>query len=410
MVFTTYMNETLLEDEMYPIFIQLSQGKSFVGKQIRKVTKSPYSHVSISLDPQLRYFYSFNLLDKFNNGFVLEPRELFFKRSNNVNISVFFVNKQTFRDIARNIKRYSDNKSKTIYSIKRLLGAAFNLGSETNPWQQVCSSFVYSILADAGVRIAPNDILCVRPSNIANTVFNNKKYIYQLYDGTPLDFDIDDVQIKLDKIKASKHTKVFNQDKIVLEESIHPEMVDKSNYDNFTLFNFFHIYTTDFGLKEDQNFINKMRWVKERIDEICDMAGWTAFPYELTLCASFDDLNEFYNHEAPIWVTGFTYGDKVYMKGPSIYPGDLYFNVVLHECIHVQIYLNEKVKGNKISREDEEGMAVFFSTPLDKWLKELNHGPNWYYYESAIRVQEDFMNYGMKYVINKRFKKGEKLI
>lgn len=410
MVFTTYMNEELLNDDLYPIFIILTQGKSIFSKPISAVTHSPYTHCSITLDPKLRYFYSFNIIDKFNNGFVMETRETISKKASNINVSVFFVNKQTHRDIAKNIKRYSVNKEKTKYSIKRLFEAAIGRGKETNPWQQVCSSFVYSILADAGVKLAPDNICCVKPSDIANTISNNKKYIYNFFDGYPLDLDVDEINLKLEKLKKAKNTREFNQDKIVLEESIHPEMVDRSNYDNFTLFNFFHIYTTDFMLKEDQNFIRKMKWVKDKIDEICDMAGWTAFPYELTLCASFDDLNEFYNHEAPIWVTGFTYGDKVYMKAPSIYPGDLYFNVVLHECIHVQIYLNEKVKGNSISREDEEGMAVFFSTPLDKWLKELNHGPNWYYYESAIRVQEDFMNYGMKKVIDKRFKKGEELI
>ena len=71
---------------------------------------------------------------------------------------------------------------------------------------------------------------------------------------------------------------------------------------------------------------------------------------------------------------------------------------------HSQIFQNEKIRGNTISREDEEGMAVFFSTPLNLWLQELNHGPNWYYYESSIRVQDDFQLGGMELVKDKRFK------
>ena len=404
MVFTTYMNEDLNE-ESYPIFILLTQGKSIISNTIKKVTNSQYSHCSISLDPELKYFYSFNIGNGGHNGFTTESRLTLIKGAKTVNVSVFFVNKQTYRDIARNIKRYSDNIEKTKYSFKRLVGCLFNKGYEENPWQQVCSSFVYSILKDAGIKLAPDDIACVKPSDIEKTVKNNKKYIYNLYDGPFIDLDSDMIKIKLEKIKKAKNTRLYNQEKILLNESLmQPEMVDRSNYDNFTLFNFFHIYTTDHTLKDDPKFLTKMKWVKDRIDEICDMAGWTAMPYELTLCASFEDLDEFYNHEAPKWVTGFTYGENVYMKAPSIYPGSLYYNVVLHECIHSQIFQNEKLLGNTISREDEEGIAVFFSTPLDSWLRELNHGPNWYYYESAIRVQEDFMRGGMEYVKKKRFK------
>jgi hypothetical protein len=398
------MNENIsLTEEIYPIFILLTRGKSIISGPISKITKSPFTHCSISLDPKLRYFYSFNFLDKFNRGFVKETRQSLTKNTNSTNISVFFVNKVIYKNINRNLKFFSDNKDKTKYSFKRLFEAAFNKGKEKNPYEQVCSSFVYSILKNAGVQLAPDNIKCVKPSDIAKTVINNNKYIYEIFDGPILDLNTDDITLKIEKLKNSSKSRLYNQDKIVLEESIHPETVDRSNYDNFTLYGLFHIYTTNFSLRNDPKFLENMKWVKERIEEICKMAGWIAFPYELTLCDTFDDLNVFYNYEAPIWVTGFTYGDKVYMKAPNIYPGTLYYNVVLHECIHVQIYLNEKVKGKFISREDEEGMAVFFSTPLDVWLRELNHGPNWYYYESSIRVQDDFMRGGMEYVKEKRF-------
>lgn len=400
-MFTTYLNEDL-NQETYPVFIILTKGKTLISKPISLITNCPYTHCSISLDPKLRYFYSYNLVDKFNHGFIMETRQRL-KQSSGVNISVFFVNKKTFYDISSNIKRYCDHKNETKYSIKRLFEAAFNKGKETNPYEQVCSSFVYSILADAGIKLAPDNIKCVKPSDIYKTINNNNKYIYNIYDGSIFDLDDDLIELELNKLRKSKLTKEYNQENIILQESM-IDNVDKSNYDKFTLFNFFHIYTTNKDLKNDNKFISNMKWVKDRIDEICDMANWTAFPYELILCNSFEDLDEFYNHQAPKWVTGFTCGDKVCMKAPNIYPGKLYYNVVLHECIHVQIYLNEKVNSKTISREDEEGMAVFFSTPLNLWLQELNHGPNWYYYESSIRVQDDFQLGGMELVKDKRFK------
>lgn len=401
---TTVINEELLPNtESYPVFIVLTRGKTFFSGPIKTFSSSPYTHASITLDPELRYFYSYNIIDNYNKGFIMETRHTLSK-SEGVNISVLFVDKKTLKKIARNLKKYSDNRNKTQFAIRRLFGAAFGLGKETNPWKQVCSSFVHGILSDAGVKLCPDDIKCVKPSDLADSINNNKKYIYQVYDGSIWDIDSDDIKLKIDQIRRKKHTQLFDQEKIVLTETISPESVDRSKYDHFNLFNFFDIYTTDYTLKEDPQFNTKMKWVKDRIFEICELAGWNPFPYEITLCNSFEDLDEFYNHEAPKWVTGFTYGDKVYMKAPHIYPGNLYYNIVLHECIHVQIFLNEKRKNRSISREDEEGMAVFFSTPLNEWLKELNHGPNWYYYESAIRVQDDFIRGGMKYVIKNRFK------
>jgi len=192
--------------------------------------------------------------------------------------------------------------------------------------------------------------------------------------------------------------------KHTLSEGLTPEQVDRSNYINFNLFGLFDIYTTDDSLQTNEFFIKKMRWVKERLEELAKQMNAELEPYELTLCGSFEDLDVFYDHKAPKWVTGFTYGNKVYMKSPNIYNGTLYYNIVLHEAIHVLIFNNFKIRGYDISRVDEEGMAVFFSTPLNEWLRELNHGPNWYYYESAIEVQEDYLTGGMEKVIVKRFK------
>lgn len=193
--------------------------------------------------------------------------------------------------------------------------------------------------------------------------------------------------------------------KKTLNESASPESVDRSNYIHFNLFDLFDIYTTDENLQTNEIFIRNMRWVKDRLEDLARQLNAKLEPYELTLCGTFEDLNVFYDHKAPKWVTGFTYGNKVYMKSPTIYKGTLYYNIVLHEAIHVLLFNNFKLNGYDISRVEEEGMAVFFSTPLNDWLRELNHGPNWYYYESAIEVQEDYLSGGMDKVVVKRFKK-----
>lgn len=400
-MFITEINESFLNKEKYPIFIILTKGKNPILKMlIEKYTDSPYTHISIGVDPELRYFFSY-----FPPKFTKETF-ISLKNSNSITIFVFFVDKNTYLKIKTFLEMFDKNSEKTKYSFLKFVGAAFNKNNNKNPLEQICSSFVNVLLNNAGVNILPDNIKCATPADFAKVMSNNKnnKYFCKIYDGSISDLDIDYIKIQINKLLNNDNIQDINSDKIVFNENLTPELVDRSNYDNFNLFNLFHVYTTDYTLRDDPQFLIKMQWVKDKIEEICEMAGWTVFPYELTLCASFEDLDEFYNHEAPKWVTGFTYGDKVYMKAPHIYPGELYYNIVLHECIHVQIYLNEKIKGKRISREDEEGMAVFFSTPLNKWLQELNHGPNWYYYESAIRVQDDFMRDGMKYVIKKRFK------
>jgi hypothetical protein len=281
-----------------------------------------------------------------------------------------------------------------------MVGKLFFDPKEKNKYKQVCSSFVYSILKSVGVQLTPNEINCASPKEVYEGMVNNKT-AYLVYKGRSLEFDAVKMKTIINDLYNKSSTKKFNN----LSESISPEQVDRGNYEHFLLYNLFDIYTTDTELKNNKEFLYKMKWVKDHLCNLAMQMNFTLETYELTLCASFEDLDEFYNHEAPKWVTGFTYGNKVYMKSPNIYKGELWYNIVLHEAIHVMIFNNVTAKGKYISLRDNEGMAVFFSTPLKAWLKELNHnGNNWFYYESAIDIQQDYLNGGMKLVLEKRIK------
>lgn len=214
------------------------------------------------------------------------------------------------------------------------------------------------------------------------------------------------LKIKQKELTNKIKNEIKEQTKEILTEEMNPEKVDKSNYFKFILFDTFIIYTDDESLQTNEIFIKNMKWVKKQMENISKESGMQISPFELTLCSTFDELNRFYDYKAPNWVTGFTWGNKVFIKAPNLYKGKLYYNVILHESIHVMIFNNFKVKGYKISVRNEEGITVFFSTPLKEWLKELNHnGANWFYYESAIDVQDDYLTGGWNKVIRKRFKK-----
>jgi len=261
-----------------------------------------------------------------------------------------------------------------------------------------------------------NSINLYTQYNIYKQKMIKKNYKYDNYDewmrkrNTKVNMATAGIEkLKGKNISMKKLNKNFDKDpdefkRNVLNESMDPNSVDRSRYIKFTLFNFFIIYTTNPDLETDNEFIKNMRWVKERLEEIAEMTDFKLEPYELTLCASFDDLDEFYNYEAPKWVTGFTWGNQVFMKAPNIYKGELYYNIVLHEALHVMFWNNVKVKGGTISRKDEEGFVTYFSTPLKKWLHELNKFKNFYYYERAIDIQEWYLTYGMKYVLKKIIK------
>lgn len=471
-----YLNEEINIETHKPIFIILTEGKTpLVSTGISKITKSKFTHASISFDPLMKDIYSFNFRNH-ESGLI---KENLFKLSNsrNIGIFVFFVDLKTKRKIMKNFNDFLNHKEETKFSFTRLFLKIFNLGKEKNKYSQVCSSFVSSVLKDAGINIAETDIKLVSPADLHKGIQTNKT-IYPLYYGKSLDFDAVKIQDKLKKLyensKIQEYSNYYNENFLseikyqqyvkkmkqkglkylekeewekannvknnmkklfakkvlkgedfdkkkaydtidnkpsvfkqkVLQEGLDPDSVDKSNYNNFNLFNLFNIYTTDESLQTNEVFISKMRWVKERLEDIASQANFKLYPFDLTLCATFEDLNVFYDHKAPKWVTGFTYGNSVFMKGPSIYKGELYYNIVLHESIHVMLYNNLTVNGNGMTREREEGFAVFFSTPLNSWLKELNHnGANWFYYENAIDIQDDYLNGGMALVLKKSKKR-----
>lgn len=98
-------------------------------------------------------------------------------------------------------------------------------------------------------------------------------------------------------------------------------------------------------------------------------------------------------HPSLTWTTGITFMNNFIIVKPSLYKGELYKNIILHEMIHSLLWMSYH---HNIKLKYEEGFCVLFSTPLDNWLVELKHDQNAYYYDEALAVKEIFEDVGME--------------
>lgn len=74
------------------LYIMLSRTDTGMGRFIRNVSRYPYNHVSLTLDPALRVWYSFARYHQdapFYGGFIREPVERFLAQTGDANVRIF---------------------------------------------------------------------------------------------------------------------------------------------------------------------------------------------------------------------------------------------------------------------------------------------------------------------------------
>ncbi|MBS5518467.1 MAG: hypothetical protein ACLRP7_05140 [Christensenellales bacterium] len=151
-----YVN-SLRENELHPyLYVVVSQTHTRIGKVIRKVTKSPFSHSSISLTADLTQMYSFaryRLQSPLKGGFVQETPgrlTLLGEEETYVHIYRIPVSWMQYRAVAHRIWRMQADEEEYIYNAFAPLLAPF--GREVNAYKaEICSQFVAQCLRTAGV-------------------------------------------------------------------------------------------------------------------------------------------------------------------------------------------------------------------------------------------------------------------
>jgi hypothetical protein len=165
---------------MEEIYIVVTHTGTILSRIIKKITKNEYTHVSISLDKELNYMYSFGRLNPYNpfiGGFVHEGINFgTFKRFKLTNTSVYAisVSKEQYLRAIANVRNIERNKDKYHFNIIGLIAVAFK--KKLAPRKSFyCAEFVKYILNEAGIENNLPEI--VKPEDFKK--LPNSKLIYK---------------------------------------------------------------------------------------------------------------------------------------------------------------------------------------------------------------------------------------
>lgn len=161
---------------MKRVYIILSFTGTWLSRAVRIYTGKKYSHVSIALDKDLDYMYSFgrvNVNNPFYGGFVHEiQNEGVFKKFYNTESYIFSieVNAQQFKKLKKCIKEFSAEKDSYGFNIIGLIGAGLNIRIKRHN-KFYCAEFVKYILEKSGIDLGlpdpvkPNDFFDIKNTN-----------------------------------------------------------------------------------------------------------------------------------------------------------------------------------------------------------------------------------------------------
>lgn len=141
---------------VHPVYVLLSHSGTLLSNAIQKVTKHPYSHSSISLNPELDAMYSFGRKYKSNpliGTFVRENiREgLYEDIGENVTYSLYvtFVTTEELTSIQECLSQFENSNKKFKYNFIGLIRHKLGLETERED-AYFCSEFVNTVLTSTG--------------------------------------------------------------------------------------------------------------------------------------------------------------------------------------------------------------------------------------------------------------------
>lgn len=174
----------------HTIYILLTHSGSLLSKCINVYTKEPYTHVSISLDEELKELYSFGRLKPRNPiiaGFVKE--DIFngtYARFPETKCALYSldINELQYRKLIRKLQRFKRDGDKYGYNLIGLIGVMVNYPVERK-YNYFCSQFVSSLLKSSGIKLIDKDSGLTSPRDFReckelNLVYEGKLQNYNL--------------------------------------------------------------------------------------------------------------------------------------------------------------------------------------------------------------------------------------
>lgn len=168
---------------MKKIYIVTTYTGTFLSYLIRKVSKSPYAHISLSLNEDLSPMYSFGRLNPKTPifaGFVEENiNEGLYEIKKNAMCRVYSmdVDISKYEKLKHNIMKVNNNRNKYNYDVKALVYLTFNKARESE-YKYVCSHFVADMLYKSDIKIIDKPPALTKPED-----FYNNKNLKLEYEG-----------------------------------------------------------------------------------------------------------------------------------------------------------------------------------------------------------------------------------
>ncbi|MCR4716850.1 MAG: hypothetical protein K5656_06685 [Lachnospiraceae bacterium] len=172
----------------HKVYIVLSRTGTFVAKGIRRVTGEPYSHVSISFDPELKVMYSFarrGLYNPLNAGFVEERLETgVLGREVETGCAIYCLELpgRDYEKIKEIINVMLSKKEEYGYNVSGMFLSAVHYPVEPDK-AFFCSQFIAWLMGQVGVIIADRRYALVKPGDI-----RNRLRAYMIYEGVLQDY------------------------------------------------------------------------------------------------------------------------------------------------------------------------------------------------------------------------------
>lgn len=209
-----YVQELSAGVDYEPVFLILTKGRTpILSDGIRAVTKCDYTHASMSFDPFLNNIFSFNIT-KNSNGLAKESLKDF--KTNFISVYAFFAEKEIVAKMKANIEDFASHKNS--YDIKILMTKLVGLDKKIgNDYEQVCSTFVDTILKSGNVNLT-GSVNLAAPSDIYNGVKNKPNKIFEIYSGIAPKYNGGKIAKKIEALRQNSSTKGINESFSIINE------------------------------------------------------------------------------------------------------------------------------------------------------------------------------------------------
>lgn len=188
------------------VFFLFTQGKTpVISKSIQLATKSEFSHISISFNPELTDMYSFG-----GGGIRKEDINSEYYKSLNVNVFGMYMSKENVAKMKEICNDFLNNKSKAKFDYPALIKKLLHIDKKNNAgYRQICTTFVNRLLTEVGTPLSEKNI--PSPKEMREAVVAKTDQVFELYSGSTDDYSPHDAKLKLKKEGTTNKAKAFDE-------------------------------------------------------------------------------------------------------------------------------------------------------------------------------------------------------